>query len=368
MYKVIYMHYNFIDKRYPNSPNDGDAFFTHGFGGLQSRWFKKINPDIEVECWKADSRIKKVMFKKIDGVKFIMFPSIKIGKLGHLSLKMIKELRLRIKNKEKIIVNVSSIRHLLFYSVAFFMKNIPFVLQNYGETTAYYKYKINIGFKKIFYLFQIPLEYLTMNYIDLFYALDKDIQNYFIGKLKNIEIKTMPLGVNENIFKPINKIDAKRMLGLDVNKKYLLYVGRLNNTKHPEILIEAYKEVKKEKKDLELILAGHEKSDPLYNYAKESGAIMYGVILQTELYKYLSAADIYILAKLDKTIPFGGIGLLSVEALYCETPIAGSTVKCFPEEDRDKVGIIANDKETLVKAIKKILDYPDKYKNLREKN
>lgn len=367
MFKVVYIDRNVIDKRYPNTLSDGDKFFTMGFGSLHSRWFKKINPDIDVECWKADSRIKKIIVKEIEGVKFIMFPSAQIEKLGHLSLGMIRELRRRIKIKENIIINLSSIRNLLFYSIAFSMKNIPFIIQHHGETTAYYKYKINKGLKKIFYLLQIPIEYVTMKNIDIFYALDKDIQNYFVGKLKNIPIKIRPTGVNENIFNPINKNEAKKILGLDINKKYLLYVGRLNKTKHPDILIEAYKEIKKERNDLELILAGHEKSDPLYNYAKESGAIMYGVILQTELYKYLSAADIYILAKLDEAIPFGGIGELSVQALYCETPIAGSTVKCFPEENRDKVGIIANDKETLIKAINEILDNKGKYINLREK-
>lgn len=367
MFKVVYIDRNVIDKRYPNTLSDGDKFFTMGFGSLHSRWFKKINPDIDVECWKADSRIKKIIVKEIEGVKFIMFPSAQIEKLGHLSFGMIRELRRRIKIKENIIINLSSIRNLLFYSIAFSMKNIPFIIQHHGETTAYYKYKINKGLKKIFYLLQIPIEYVTMKNIDIFYALDKDIQNYFIGKLKNIPIKIRPTGVNENIFNPINKNEAKKILGLDINKKYLLYVGRLNNTKHPDILIEAYKEIKKERNDLELILAGHEKSDPLYNYAKESGAILYGVILQTELYKYLSAADIYILAKLDEAIPFGGIGELSVQALYCETPIAGSTVKCFPEENRDKVGIIANDKETLIKAIKEILDSDGRYINLREK-
>ena len=367
MFKVVYIDGNYIDKRYPNTLNDGDKFFTYGFGSLHSRWFKKINPDIDVECWKADSRIKKIIVKEIEGVKFIMFPSTQIEKLGHLSFGMIKELRRRIKIKENIIINLSSIRHLLFYSIAFFSKNIPFVLQHHGETTAYYKYKINNGLKRIFYLLQTPIEYLTMKNIDIFYALDKDIRNYFMGKLKDIEIKIRPTGVSETIFKPINKIDAKKILGLDINKRYLLYVGSLNNTKHPDILIEAYKEIKKERKDLELILAGHDKSDPLYNYAKESDALMYGLILQTELYKYLSAADIYILAKLDEAIPFGGIGELSVQALYCETPIAGSTVKCFPEENRDKVGIIANDKETLIKAINEILDNKNRYINLREK-
>lgn len=58
-YKVIYIDYNFIDKRYPNSSEDGDRFFTYGWGSLSCREFKKHYPDIDVECWKTDSRIRK---------------------------------------------------------------------------------------------------------------------------------------------------------------------------------------------------------------------------------------------------------------------------------------------------------------------
>lgn len=92
MYKVIYIDYNFIDKRYPNSPNDGDRFFTYGFGSLFARQFKKYNPELEIECWKTDSRIKDLHIKVIESIKHTVFPSIKFGRFGHYSRKLLSAL------------------------------------------------------------------------------------------------------------------------------------------------------------------------------------------------------------------------------------------------------------------------------------
>ena len=100
--------------------------------------------------------------------------------------------------------------------------------------------------------------------------------------------------------------------------------------------------------------------------AEESGAVLYPKILQTELYKYLSAADIYVLPLLSEAIPFGGIGMLSVQALYCNTPIVGSTVASFPASELDKVGMVANNKENIKIAILEIVDMKRNFLNLRE--
>ena len=93
MYKVVYIDYDSVDDRYPNKVSDGDSFFTYGFGGLYARKFKQYNKDVEVECWKTDPRIDKIYHKEISGIKFIIFPSIKFGKLGQYSHRLIRHIR-----------------------------------------------------------------------------------------------------------------------------------------------------------------------------------------------------------------------------------------------------------------------------------
>ena len=367
MYKVVYIDSQSGDKRYPNTLEDGDKFFTYGFSSLYARKFRKYNPEVVVECWKADSRIHKTYEKDIESVTHIIFPAIKIGKLGNYSHKLITHLKKELKYNGKIIFNISSIRHLLFYSLAIRLKNYPLVVQHHGESSAIHKTKINAGLRRLYYASQIPLEKLCFNNIDLFFVLDERLREYLPKSNKNLKIEVSSTGVDEEIFYPIDKSEAKKMLGWNINKKYILYVGRLNYTKRPDMLIDIYEDYKKEgKSDVELVLAGTEKEDPLYRVAKKSGAIIYPKILQKDLYRYLCAADVYVLPKLTDNHIFGGIGMLSVQALFCDTPILGSTVASFPLVDKNNIGIVAENINEIKKSIAFIFDNKKLFVNLSE--
>lgn len=124
--------------------------------------------------------------------------------------------------------------------------------------------------------------------------------------------------------------------------------------------------MKKERNDIELLIAGTNPEDPLINYAKSSGVKVFGRIMHTDIYKFLSAADVYILPKYSKEHIFGGIGLLPVEALLCNTPVIGENLKNFPEEFRDSVGLAVSDPVELKSAIIKIIDKEIVFSNLRK--
>ena len=329
-----------------------------------SRKFKECNHYIKVECWKTDYKAKRIYERKISGVTFKIFPAYNIKRLGDYSPRLLRYIKKEMLKNKKVIFNIESFRHLLFYSVALKLKNYPLVVQNNGEAPAVYKAIISKGIKKLYYLAQIPFEKKAFKNVDLMYILDNHIKEFLPHN--EMVIKQQTLGVMPEIFAPLNKKMARRLLNLDPDKKYLLYVGRLNSTKRSDILIDIYKELKKERQDIELILAGTKVNDPLYNYARESGAKIYGLIMHTELYKYLSAADVYILPKYTKTHSFGGIGLLPVEALLCNTPVVGGSLHNFPEENRDTVGFAVSERDQIKEAILKIIDSNVTFSNLRE--
>ena len=329
-----------------------------------SRKFKECNHDIKVECWKTDYKAKRIYERKISGVTFKIFPAYNIKRLGDYSPRLLRYIKKEMLKNKKVIFNIESFRHLLFYSVALKLKNYPLVVQNNGEAPAVYKAIISKGIKKLYYLAQIPFEKKAFKNVDLMYILDNHIKEFLPHN--EMVIKQQTLGVMPEIFAPLNKKMARRLLNLDPDKKYLLYVGRLNSTKRSDILIDIYKELKKERQDIELILAGTKVNDPLYNYAREAGAKIYGLIMHTELYKYLAAANVYILPKYTKTHSFGGIGLLPVEALLCNTPVVGGSLHNFPEENRDTVGFAVSERDQIKEAILKIIDSNVTFSNLRE--
>jgi len=365
MYKVIY-----IDRvaghstNIPSDIKDGDNYFTIGWGGILSRKFKEYNAVQEVECWKTDFKASRIYEKEISGVKFRIFPAYRFKYLGDFSISLLKHLKQELKKNERIIVNISSFRHLLFYSIAQKLSKYPLVVQNHGESSAIYKLKISKGIKKLFYYLQIPIEKKLFKNIDLLYILDERLKAFFpqTGAL----IKKQTLGVMPERFIPLGKEEAKSLLNLNPNKKYLLYIGKLNYTKSPEILIDLFKELKKDREDIELLIVGTNKEDPLINYAKEAGAKVFGRIMHTDIYKYLSAAEVYILPKYSAEHAFGGIGLLPVEALLCNTPVIGGSLENFPKECRELVGFAVSDRAEMLNAILKIIDNNIAFNNLRE--
>jgi glycosyltransferase involved in cell wall biosynthesis len=365
MYKVIY-----IDRiaehssRVSSNIKDGDNYFTIGWGAGSARKFKEFNPDVKVECWKTDFKAKQIYQRDISGVNFKIFPAFHFKYFGDFSKSLLESLKNELKKNEPTIIHITSIRHLLFYNVFLDLKNYPMAVQNNGEATVIYKSKISTGIKKLFYLFQIPLEKKLFRNIDLLYILDDRLRE-FIPETQ-AKIKKQTLGVMPERFTALTKKEAKHLLNLDPHKKYLLYVGKLNYTKSPDLLIDTFKEIKKIRDDIELLIVGTNEGDPLINYAKEAGAKVYGRILHTDIYKYLSAADVYILAKYSKEHIFGGIGLLPVEALLCNTPVIGDSLKNFPQENRDSVGFAVSENSEMKNAIIEIIDNKISFNNLRE--
>jgi glycosyltransferase involved in cell wall biosynthesis len=365
MYKVVYIdRISTHSPEIPSNIKDGDNYFTIGWGGINARKFKEYNSDVKVECWKTDWKASKIYEKEISGVQFIIFPAIYIKYLGDYSRSLLKRLKKELNKNENIIINISSFRHLLFYILALKLKDFPLVVQNNGESSTFYKVKISKGIKKFFYLLQMPLEKKSFKNIDLLYILDERLKEFL--PQTRARIKKQTLGVMPERFIPLNKKEAKKLLNLDTDKKYLLYVGKLNYTKSPDMLIDIFKDLKKHRDDIELLIVGTDHKDPLINYAKEAGAQVSGRILHTEIYKYLSAADVYILPKYSVEHIFGGIGLLPVEALLCNTPIIGGSLENFPREFRESVGLAVSEKEEMKNAIIKIIDKEITFDNLRE--
>ena len=63
---------------------------------------------------------------------------------------------------------------------------------------------------------------------------------------------------------------------------------------------------------------------------------------------------------------FGGIGLLPVEALLCNTPVIGGSLENFPDDCRELVGFAVTDKYNVKKAILNIIDQKVSFSNLRQ--
>ncbi|MFQ6062945.1 MAG: glycosyltransferase [Methanosarcinales archaeon] len=144
-------------------------------------------------------------------------------------------------------------------------------------------------------------------------------------------------GVDERLFKPVEKTEAIEETGLDFENT-ILFVGRITKAKGLRILIKALKKLKTEfNKELKLLIVGGDISGAMHSeieskekkYIKKlieeleltDDVIFLGPVEREKLPYYYSLADVCVVPSIYETF-----GLVAVEAMACGTPVIASKV------------------------------------------
>lgn len=158
--------------------------------------------------------------------------------------------------------------------------------------------------------------------------------------LTDDQIKIIPIGVDKNMFYPVETAAARRILGLPKQDPILLYVGVIKFTKGLETLLYGYKKVLNQLPKAKLyIVGGDEPSSPAAKkqFTKDSDVInlkklckklkieksvyFLGSIEQSRLYMYYSMADVCVVPSYYETF-----GIVPIESMACGTPVVASDV------------------------------------------
>jgi glycosyltransferase involved in cell wall biosynthesis len=175
----------------------------------------------------------------------------------------------------------------------------------------------------------------------------------------DVKYKLWTMGVNIDNMVEISREEARKELGWDMNKKYILYVGKLYKYKQADELIKAWLEIKKTRPETELIVIGNKPNDPWedsHEMAEKSGALLLGRVLNKDLYKYYSASDVYVMYALREDY-FGGTGIAPLESLECNTTVVSNSMRNYIGDTWRK-SQRCHTLENYRKAILKVLDNP----------
>jgi D-inositol-3-phosphate glycosyltransferase len=243
-------------------------------------------------------------------------------------------------------------------------KNAPIVFAHVGGAPQTYS-----AFTTFWRLPFSLIERKAMSYADKTLAQSQWIHDRLAKLFSNVTL-CCPWGVDFDLFKPIDKQRARKELGLPLDKRILLYVGRLDSIKGVGTILDIYGRMKP---DVELVLVGGQKNDPLYQQAIESGAIIRGQVLQSELVPYYSAADVYLLPKfyakneMADVEEFMSIGLAQIEAMACGCSSVGTNLYHLlgSKDERKQMGKIPNSSKDAIQCILEIVEHPEQYKNCR---
>jgi D-inositol-3-phosphate glycosyltransferase len=141
-------------------------------------------------------------------------------------------------------------------------------------------------------------------------------------------VSVIPCGVNMDVFSPVDKAQARNLLGLS-NGKILLFVGRLDPLKGLDRLLAALPLIKNQDKLQLIIIGGDETSRDevarLQKLSRELGindkVTFQGLIKQDKLKYYYSAADVCVVPSY-----YESFGLVPLESLACGTPVVATDV------------------------------------------
>jgi D-inositol-3-phosphate glycosyltransferase len=159
------------------------------------------------------------------------------------------------------------------------------------------------------------------------------------------KIGIVSCGVDLDLFSPIEKMAARRALGLKPDDTILLYVGRFDPLKGLDRLLEAMVHLNNHHHRLRLMIIGGDGVDaPEYRYLLNNAEIFgiddkvvfTGRVEQHHLPPYYGSADALVIPSY-----YESFGLVGLEALACGRPVVSTPVGAME-------GIISQDKTGLL--------------------
>lgn len=172
------------------------------------------------------------------------------------------------------------------------------------------------------------LEKFVLRNTDTLIAIPEEGRKIWRSKGFAKKITQAPVGLDENLFK---NTDASVQGGAFLDKKErvrICYVGRLTHDKGVDLLIEAIANLKAEKVDCELVIAGSGEKEAYSRIAQEkgvSGHITFIDALESRLLPALySKADVFVLPSRTMKGWKEQFGRVLIEAMSCEVAVIGS--------------------------------------------
>jgi glycosyltransferase involved in cell wall biosynthesis len=313
---------------------------VHKLGGIEtaiSGYFAQVGKRYPLKLVGVDAvgNLKLQTWNRVswNGIRFDFFPLFVEKNLNRrtfppLNLRFVFHLW---KNKQKIllhpaVLNLRRPDHLIPFWAD---RRFPAVLTIHGASEyLQLPNESRIAKIKSLYLF---MERISLQRADRIFCVSDDGVRYYRKLLGNRQSKVALIEnwVDFDLFSPQNPVRCRQLFGLPPEKKVLLFVGRLEKVKDPDLLLQTFREIKIRRPGVVLALAGDgsEKEDMLFRHSDLKPDLHFlGTVPHARLPELFSASDCLLL-----TSHFEGMPRAVLEALAVGVPVVSTAVGDVPK-------------------------------------
>ncbi|MEN9626406.1 MAG: hypothetical protein RL557_734 [archaeon] len=345
-----------------------NMFYLPTFGGVEQVMYelakRQVQDGHEVHIYCCDSDKNSRINIKEEVIEGIIVHRLSYWFRLSLSTFIWPSLLWRFGNDEKFDIvhtHVSGHSYVLFIGLLSKIKKFKHVHTTHCPwTDASFRPKI---LRPFIFLNDLILNKISFDMIDRIIA----ITPWELGILKKYadtkKISVIPNGVDSLYFKKVGKNNFKKKN--NITEKYMvLFFGRLNPTKGPEILARAAAAISKKRNDIAFVWVGPDegKAEEVKTLIKNFKNMHYlGPIRGKEkIAEMYQAADVYVMPSYREGLP-----LTLFEAMASGLPIIASPVNGIPFEMNRENGLFVEygDEQKLAREISVLLDD----RNLRKK-
>lgn len=196
--------------------------------------------------------------------------------------------------------------------------------------------------------------------------LHREINEKYDIPLEKLSLVSM--GVNRNVFQAYGKTTSRQQLQIKSSELPIVFVGNIIKEKGIVELIEAFIKVKQHHSTTRLDIIGKINSANFYDelqaiikHNKITDVYFHDAIEQTEVAKWMSAAEVFVLPSYME-----GFGLVAVEAMSCHTPVVATNVGGLSYLAKDNCALLVEPEnaDQLFLGISNILSNRELYKEL----
>jgi glycosyltransferase involved in cell wall biosynthesis len=244
--------------------------------------------------------------------------------------------------------------------IATLFKDQNLIAQHHGGSWPMKHVKEVKRYKLFFpvFLFGQLWENKVLKYFKIFYALSIQEIEYLKKRALKSKIIFQTMGIDDFYFsKPLDKKISRKKLKWPLDKKIILYIGRINHTKGTKYIIDAMEKLK----DIELKIIGWGDEELFKDYVKSKklkNVEFLGPIFGKEKLPYLAAVDAFVLPSTKE-----GASVSTMEALAQNLPVVTTDVAGMPlmiKNDENGIVIKQRNSKEIVNAVRKIINWKKK--------